>query len=129
MFSFSTVYNIFAFNGTFESVSPEEALKIASTEKDVVILDVRTPEEFTGTLGHLEGARLIPVQELGWRISEIEADKDKKILVICRRGHRSKTASRFLGENGFKRVVEINPGMEGLNRIPGAPIVHYPKSS
>jgi len=107
---------------SYESVSPGDAVDVIKAGDGAVILDVRTPEEFTGPLGHLKGARLIPVQELERRISELEADKDKKILVVCRSGGRSAKASGILARHGFTNVVNVEQGMIGINRVPGAPI-------
>ena len=59
--------------------------KMAGKE-DVLLLDVRTPEEFDGPLGHLEGAKLIPLQELPQRLDEIKSYKNKEIVVYCRSG-------------------------------------------
>ena len=65
------------------------------------ILDVRTPEEYDGPLGHLEGSYLIPVQELAGRLGELENVKDRKVYLVCRSGGRSASATRLLLEAGF----------------------------
>ncbi|BDY12624.1 rhodanese-like domain-containing protein [Hydrogenimonas cancrithermarum] len=84
----------------FESVTPKRAYEMIQNDPDVVILDVRRPEEYRE--GHLEGARLIPVQELDRRLADLEMLKHKTILVYCRSGIRSVMASRKLAANGFK---------------------------
>ena len=121
MFGFGNVQNLFAFGDNFESITPEEA--VTEMKKDgVMVLDVRTGEEFNGPLGHLEGATLIPVQVLEHKIADLQEHKDKKILVICRGGVRSRTASKMLTDNGFT-AVNILGGMEAMQRAEGAPIV------
>ena len=74
---------------------------------EVFILDVRTREEYDA--GHIRGSALIPVQELDKRLNEIP--RDKKILVYCRTGHRSVTASEILVNNGFKEVYNMKGGI------------------
>lgn len=104
----------------YKSISAQEGLEILETEKDVLLLDVRTPGEFTGPLGHIEGAKLIPVQELAQRISEIEGYKDKKIVLVCHSGRRSKIAGNILVQSGFKNVMEIETGMVGVRKLQAA---------
>ncbi len=76
---------------------------------DHLLLDVRTLEEYK--MGHIEGATLIPVSELANRIDEIEDYKDVPVLVYCRSGNRSITASQILIESGFKHIVNLRRGI------------------
>lgn len=96
------------------SVTAEEALSMIQNDSGVVLLDVRTKEEFEGELGHLEGAVLIPVQELGKRSSELLPFKDRTILAYCRTGRRSLKATEMLTEQGY-RVFNVEGGMVGWN--------------
>ncbi|OGC10202.1 hypothetical protein A2V82_12860 [candidate division KSB1 bacterium RBG_16_48_16] len=90
--------------------------KMAGKE-DVLLLDVRTPEEFDGPLGHLEGAKLIPLQELPQRLDEIKSYKNKEIVVYCRSGGRSQRASQILIDNGFRKVKNMVGGMRAWNEM------------
>lgn len=83
----------------------------ANMTGDYLLLDVRTPEEFNQ--GYIEGALLIPVTELGQRLDEIEQYKDKPVLVYCRSGNRSVTASEILIDNGFTEVHNLLTGYNG----------------
>ncbi|WP_353661922.1 rhodanese-like domain-containing protein [Hydrogenimonas sp. SS33] len=83
----------------FESVAPHQAFE-KMKEKNVAILDVRTPSEYQQ--GHIAGAKLIPVQNLKSRLDELKPLQGKRVLVYCRSGHRSAIASRILADNGFK---------------------------
>jgi len=76
----------------------------------MIILDVRTPQELKGPLGHIKGIINIPVQVLNKRISELDKYKDKKITVICRSGHRSGIASEILFKKGFN-ITNVEGGM------------------
>lgn len=85
------------------SISPEEVYRIITEGKDHFLLDVRTEEEYND--GHIEGAYLIPVQELENRLNEIPVGK--QIIVYCRSGNRSRTAANILMENGFGMVYDM----------------------
>jgi glyoxylase-like metal-dependent hydrolase (beta-lactamase superfamily II)/rhodanese-related sulfurtransferase len=76
-----------------------------------LLIDVREPEEFTGELGHIPGSILIPLKELPTRANEIEAYKDKDVIVICRAGVRSTTAAAILTGLGFEHVSNLKGGM------------------
>ena len=84
-------------------ISPEEVFQIMENNEDYLIVDVRTKEEFDS--GHLEGALLLPVQELGERLDELPMDKP--IIVYCRSGNRSRTAANILIDNGFTMVYDM----------------------
>jgi rhodanese-related sulfurtransferase len=81
------------------------------TAQHLILLDVREPEEFTGELGHIPGSVLIPLKELPTRVGELEADKHKDIIVICRAGVRSTTAAAILTGLGFDHVGNLKGGM------------------
>jgi rhodanese-related sulfurtransferase len=93
-------------NEGYKNVSTEEAKKLIENN-EVVVLDVRTPEEFQG--GHIPSATLIPLQELENRLNEI--DKEKGYLVVCRSGNRSAQASEILTSNGFSTIYNMTGGM------------------
>ncbi len=82
--------------GLVKAVKPMEAEKLAQ-QPGTVLLDVRTPEEFSA--GHLNNAIPLPVDELRLRLNEL--DKNKKYLVYCGVGYRAYVACRILTQNGF----------------------------
>ncbi|MBK9107400.1 MAG: rhodanese-like domain-containing protein [Saprospiraceae bacterium] len=65
-----------------------------------IILDVRTPAEFSG--GHIPGSLNIPLQDLNKKLSKL--DKNKTIISCCASGMRSAAARKLLLENGFVNV-------------------------
>ena len=83
----------------FQSIDAKQALYLLENDDNVTLLDVRTIQEFKS--GHLRGATLIPVQALDENLGMLKQDKDKKIIVYCRTGSRSVSASRILEKNGF----------------------------
>ena len=78
--------------------------------ENTFVLDVRTEAEFYGPLGHIDGAMLIPIDELSLRINELEDMKDKDIYVVCRSGNRSNVGKNILRENGFN-AINVDGGM------------------
>ena len=83
----------------FESIDAKQAIHLLENDDNVTLLDVRTIQEYKA--GHLRGATLIPIEILSENLGMLKEDKDKKIIVYCRTGSRSVSASRTLEENGF----------------------------
>ena len=90
---------------TYEQITAEQAKTIMDTEKDYVIIDARTEEEFAE--GHIENAILIPEYEIATRAEKELSDKEQLILVYCRSGRRSKIASEELVKLGYTNVKEF----------------------
>jgi len=88
-----------------------EARGFLSAHPEALVLDVREPAEWDDDLGHIDGARQIPLGELGGRLGEIEAWKDKPVVVVCRVGERSRDACRTLTAAGFQQVNNLEGGM------------------
>ena len=77
--------------------------------RDVQIVDVREPDEFNGPLGHVPGARLIPLGTLQQKTSELK--KEQPLIMVCRSGARSAQATVLLGKTGFDKVANLSGGM------------------
>ena len=77
--------------------------------KDVQIVDVREPEEYNGPLGHVPGAKLVPLGKLNEGASELK--KAQPVVVVCRSGARSAHATLMLGKAGFDKVANLSGGM------------------
>ncbi len=91
---------------------PTEIAARLGTAAAPLLIDVREPDEFSGELGHVAGARLIPLRELPDRADkELASFKDKDIVVICRAGVRSVTAAAILTGLGFNQVCSMKGGM------------------
>ncbi len=90
---------------TYEQITQEQAKELLDSEEDYVLLDVRTQLEYEE--GHIPGAVLLPDYEVSEKAEELLPDKDQLILVYCRSGNRSKSASRALAELGYTNVKEF----------------------
>jgi len=73
------------------------------------VVDVREPDEFTGSLGHIAGAKLIPLGSLLNNMEQIS--KEKSVVVVCRSGARSAQATVMLKNAGFAKVANLAGGM------------------
>ncbi len=93
--------------GSYGDVTVLEAWNLIQDKEELVILDVRTQAEYDE--GHIEGALLIPVQELPDRLDEL--NNSDELIVYCRTGNRSSSAVDILGEAGFSKVYHISDGI------------------
>ena len=96
-------------NYTFAGIWEIQPQWVEEHLKDVQILDVREPEEFDGPLGHVPGAKLIPLGSLGKQLDEIP--QDQPIVTLCRAGGRSARASLMLQQAGFPNVANLAGGL------------------
>jgi rhodanese-related sulfurtransferase len=108
--------------GVYENVTACDA-KYMLENKDVFLLDVRTPAEYN--YSHIEGAKLIPLknvpahdpvnlsddQLLPNRMNELPKNKYKTIIVYCFTGKRGSIASQMIADAGYKRVYNIQGGL------------------
>ena len=84
----------------------QEAAKDMMDQQDVIVLDVREQEEYDS--GHIPGAVLLPVNAIAEdSAAAVIPEKDSVVLVYCRSGNRSKTASKELAELGYTQVYEF----------------------
>ncbi len=93
-------------NGSsYQQISQEEAKKMMDTQ-EVIVLDVREQDEYDS--GHIPGAVLLPVGTISEETaSAVIPEKDDTVLVYCRSGNRSKTASAALAELGYTNIYEF----------------------
>jgi rhodanese-related sulfurtransferase len=82
--------------------------ELAAHGQEVMLLDVREPQEFAG--GHVSGARNLPQADLATRLSEIP--RDRPVYVICQGGFRSLRAAQFLNQMGYSDVASVSGGTE-----------------
>lgn len=96
----------------YRQISQEEAKEWMDT-REVVVLDVREQDEYDG--GHIPGAVLLPVGTItAETAAAVIPEKDTLVLVYCRSGNRSKTASAALAELGYTELYEFG----GINTWP-----------
>lgn len=97
---------------TYQQITQQEA-KVMMDTQDVIILDVREQSEYDA--GHISGAILLPVGTISKESAAAVIPKlDSVVLVYCRSGNRSKTASKALVELGYTNIYEFG----GINTWP-----------
>jgi rhodanese-related sulfurtransferase len=89
------------------NVNPQEALGLVGQRGDLFLLDVRTLGEYQQA--RLEGARLIPIDQLAKRLAEVP--KDRPVLVYCAVGSRSAQVVNYLARQGYPELYNLNGGI------------------
>ncbi len=79
--------------------------------EDLLLLDVRTAEDYNGEQGHIAGSTLLPLEELEQRIDELNDYYEKTVVTICRTDRKSAKAAQILAEQGFADVHVAKMGM------------------
>ena len=93
----------------YGDVTVEQAKSLIESKPSLIILDVRTQEEYDS--GHIERVILIPIDELENRLDELS--KNDELLVYCRTGRRSSNAMNILQADGFTKIFHMNDGITG----------------
>jgi len=97
---------------TFNTISPGEVRELLDNNEDFVLLDVRTHDEYTE--GRIPGSLLIPYDEIEELINVAVPDRNKKIIVYCHSGRRSRIASQTLIDLGYRNIYDLG----GINDWP-----------
>ncbi len=105
-----------------EGITIDEVQHALESPSPSVIVDVRSATELTGDLGHIEGARHIPVTELSGRLAELEPLRDHEMIAVCKSGGRAHTAAQILMQAGFPKVRVMIDGMMGWRQA-GKPVL------
>lgn len=79
------------------------------SQQGALLLDVREESEYAAL--HAPQAKLMPLGDVSSRLKEIDAYKDKPVVVVCRSGRRSAKAVAILKEAGFTQVSNVQGGM------------------
>ncbi len=99
----------------FKTIEPSAICAYVKKHPSVVLLDVRTREEFEGKgepdFGTLKNAINIPIQELESKLNTLKYLTKRDIIVFCSHSHRSPRAAYILNQNGFKQVTNMAGGM------------------
>ena len=102
-----------AAGGAYQQIPQETAKEMMDTQQEVVILDVREQDEYDS--GHIPSAVLLPVGTIDEdTAAEVIPEKASTVLVYCRSGNRSKTASSTLADLGYTNIYEFG----GINTWP-----------
>lgn len=95
---------------SYQKITPDKAYQRLQEEKGIVLLDVRTQEEYDQK--HIPGSILLSVDSLKEGIKDVVSDKDTTIFVYCRSGNRSAKAAQLLSDLGYTKVYDLG----GINK-------------
>lgn len=98
---------------TYAGINEVDPDWVADHLRDLLILDVRGPDEYSGMLGHIPGSRLVPLDRLAESLESL--DKSAAIIAVCRSGGRSAQAVSKLEKSGFEKVANLAGGMIAWN--------------
>ncbi|MFM2395332.1 MAG: hypothetical protein RLZZ546_3315, partial [Bacteroidota bacterium] len=93
------------------NVNTADAKNLIANNQDLVVLDVRTPEEIAN--GKIDKALEININDPGFQASLEKLDKSKPVLVYCKAGGRSARACEIMSKIGFKKVYNLEQGFDG----------------
>jgi rhodanese-related sulfurtransferase len=89
------------------NMTPTDALALLKQRQETFLLDVRTVDEYRQA--HLDGAHLIPIDQVGRRLAEIP--RERPVLVYCAVGSRSAQVFSFLARRGYPEVYNLDGGI------------------
>lgn len=96
--------NMFGGKGKFAQITMEDLAQRLETDKEYILLDVRTTEEFAE--GRIPGAICIPNDEVASQAATKLPHKEQLIFVYCRSGMRSMMVANYLANQGYTNIVE-----------------------
>lgn len=96
-------------------LSVEELKQKLDNKEDLLVLDVRTADEFVGEHGHIKNATNIPVENLADRTDELTDRLERTIAIVCRTDRRSAKAAQILARKGYADVHVVRGGMTQWN--------------
>jgi rhodanese-related sulfurtransferase len=100
----------------YQDITPAQLDSLGS---EVRRIDVREPDEYTGPLGHLPGAELVPLATL--EAASAAWPCEAPLLLICRSGARSAKAAQALARRGFRHLYNLAGGMLAVRETPAKP--------
>ena len=106
-------------NPHFDTVMDIDAEELLQLAAQVQIIDVRQPDEYTGELGHIEGAELVVLDTLPENLDRLS--RRQPVVFVCRSGGRSARAADFAFQNGFQNTYNMEGGMIRWNQL-GLPL-------
>ena len=104
----------------YVKISHDEAQKMMDENKDAIILDVRTLEEFDKK--HIPNALLVPIDDLRNGNFSSLPDKDAMIIIYCHTGRRSEEAAKILVNAGYKNVYDMGDIVDWTGSISGTKV-------
>jgi rhodanese-related sulfurtransferase len=103
-------------------ITTDELVKLRA-DSNLLLLDCREPDEHA--IARIEGAMLIPMQEIAARLDELEPWREKPLVVHCHHGVRSLRVVEFLRGKGFHTAQSLSGGIDAWSRDVDANVPQY----
>jgi rhodanese-related sulfurtransferase len=100
----------------YRKLSPPVAYELIRDNPEMLVIDLRKPEEYNGETGHIRRARNIPVDRLPYRLLELSAYRAETFLVYCRADPCGAEGVADLRSSGFENVILMDGGIEAWIR-------------
>lgn len=101
-------------SGARTDLNVNEVSQMMAEAKDIVLIDVRTPQEYQQ--GHLKGSELMNIYDAEFESRLKELDKEKEYVIYCRSGGRSGKAASMMEKMGFTNIHNMKGGILAWNR-------------
>jgi len=110
----------------FSRVRPPVAFEMLRDNPSLPVLDLRPRFEFTGPIGHVRGARNVPLDELHLRLIELSPLKDRTFLIYCGHDDCGARGLALLVEAGYREAILMDGGIDawvtdGFGTVTGPP--------
>ncbi len=102
----------------YKHISMDDAAKMMESDKNVVIIDVRTQEEYDRK--HVLGAICVPIEDIRADKFDKLPDKSKTLMLYCWTGRRSEDAAALLAKQGYKNIFEFGGLVDWTGEVEGA---------
>jgi rhodanese-related sulfurtransferase len=102
------------------NINPDEAEKLLKENRSVIVLDVRTPEEFVA--GHIAGATNLNYYDPNFKTKIAALDKSKTYLLHCASGYRSAKVRDIMKNANFSKIYHLDGGLKAWQKA-GKPVV------
>lgn len=96
----------------FKKLGPAVAYEMMRDNPDMLVLDLRPPQEYNGATGHIRRAQNIPLDRLPYRLLEISLFRDETLLVYCRADDCGEAGMAILMASGFEDAVLMEGGID-----------------
>ncbi|MBU0991410.1 MAG: rhodanese-like domain-containing protein [Proteobacteria bacterium] len=101
---------------THADITSEEMMNMMNTILDLIVIDVREPDEYCGASGHIQNARNYPYTSGILAEKYTELSINDTIILVCKSGARSSLAADFLYSEGFTDIYVLANGLNGWEK-------------
>jgi rhodanese-related sulfurtransferase len=100
----------------YKKLSASVAFEMMRDSPEMLVLDLRPPEEFNGDTGHIRRARNLPLERLPHRLLELRLFHDETVLIYCRADGCGEQGAALLASSGFANVILLEGGIDSWIR-------------